>query len=315
MSQSLELTAIINPAARSGKLRARMDEVVKALEKEGILVKRLITEGPNHATELAHEASRTADVILAVGGDGTVHEVARGILESKTDTSLAIMPCGTGNDFARMIGMSKDPSEAARQLITAVRCKVDVGRVTWLEDGEKKSGTFINAIGIGFDGYAASIAPRYKGLPFGMGYLVSILAALKTWVPCGVTVWDESKESEVRFSGPLFFVTIGNARDSAGGYRINPKASIVDGKLDVCLVEAIGYFRALRMLPTTRNGSHLKSPEVKYWHTNSIRIDADRSLPVHVDGEMLSISASGIEISVDSGALNVLIPSDYVDSI
>ena len=309
MNWNPAVTAIINPSASSGKVGARAAAILELLRAEGLRVRALYTERPKHATELAVEAAKTSDVVLAVGGDGTSHEVAMGLLATKSGAALAVLPAGTGNDFARMIGMSENPRRAARQLANGVRQQVDVGRVSWSEDNEKCSDAFVNALGIGFDGWAAYLAPKYKGLPLNVGYLVTILAALKSWIPCGVTVWEESDEKKVMYSGRLFFVTVGNGRDSAGGYQINPKASITDGLLDICLVEAIGIFRALRMLPSARTGRHLLLPEVSYWHSRAIRIETDRSLPVHADGEMLSINARTIEVWVDPGALTVIVPS------
>jgi len=310
MNSTPAITAIINPSASSGKVGARAGAILEELRSEGLTTRVLYTERPKHAIKLAAEASGTSDVVLAIGGDGTNHEVAMGLLASDSHSALAVLPTGTGNDFARMIGMSENPRQAARQLLSGVYQQVDVGRVSWFEESERRIGAFVNALGIGFDGYAAYLAPKYKGLPFKTGYLVTILAALKSWVPCGVTVWEETDGRRAVYSGRLFFVTVGNARDSAGGYQINPKASITDGLLDICLVRAVGYFRALHMLPSARTGSHLRFPEVSYWHSKAIRIESDRSLPVHADGEMLSVSARNIEVSVDPGALTVLVPSD-----
>lgn len=309
------IVAIINPYARLGRVGDRALEVQAALDGAGLDVTTEFTEKPLHAFEIAQTMAAEDTILLAGGGDGTVNEVARGILSSGSAGTMAVLPLGSGNDFARMIGMSEDMRTAVEQLRCAVERQVDVGQVSWEEERSKGSAHFVNALGIGFDGYAASLAPRFKGYPLGLGYLTAILVALKNWKSVGVNVVDLSREDEIRYSGGLMFVTVGNARDSAGGYSLNPKASIVDGMLDVCLVEAIGKLRALRMLPLARTGDHLKLPEVHYWHSAGIRVSSERPLPVHADGEIQTLQAISLDISVAPGALRVLVPSDMTFTI
>ncbi len=309
------IVAIINPYARLGRVGDRAREIQTALGSSGLDVTTVFTEKPLHALEIARSISSEDTILLAAGGDGTVNEVARGIMSSGSAGTMAVLPLGSGNDFARMIGMSEDLTTAVTQLGYAVERQVDVGQVSWEEQTTEGFAHFVNALGIGFDGYAATLVPRFKGYPLGMGYLTAILAALINWESAGVNVVDLSNEDEIRYSGGLFFVTVGNARDSGGGYSLNPKASIVDGMLDVCLVEAIGKLRALRMLPLARTGDHLKLPEVHYWHSAGIRVSSERPLPVHADGEIQTLQAISLDISVAPGALRVLIPRHMTPTI
>ncbi|GMQ81257.1 MAG: diacylglycerol kinase family lipid kinase [Rhodothermia bacterium] len=311
----MKVTAIINPASRVGQTSTRADGIATALLGAGFEVKVVLSERPLHALDLAREAGADGHAVLAVGGDGTVNEVARGILESGSKAVLGVLPMGTGNDFARMIGMSENLTTAVRQLKTCEHLKVDIGRVRWKDQGEALSTLFVNAIGIGFDAHAANIAPRYKGYPFQLGYLAAILVALSSWKSQAVTVSDLDDTSSHGFRGRLFFVTVGNARDSGGGYTINPNASIVDGLLDVCLVRSVHKLRALRMLPSVRTGSHLDYQEVQYWHSTGIRIESEQGLPIHTDGEVQSLNATDIKIEVDSKALYVMVPKDRIDDI
>ncbi len=311
----MKVTAIINPASRVGQTSTRVDEIASALLSAGIDAKIVLSEQPLHARDMAREVAADGHAVLAVGGDGTVNEVARGILESGSKAVLGVLPFGTGNDFARMIGMSDDLMAALRQLKSCEHLKVDIGRVRWKDQGEAFSTLFVNAIGIGFDAHAANSAPRYKGYPFQLGYLAAILVALRSWKSQAVTISDLDDTSSHGFSGQLFFVTVGNARDSGGGYTINPKASIVDGLLDVCVVRSLHKLRALRMLPSARTGSHLDYEEVQYWHSTGIRIESEQGLPIHTDGEIQSLNATEIEIEVESKALNVMVPKDKIDDI
>lgn len=313
--QKKRIVAIINPYARLGRVGDRAREVQAALEWAGLDVTTVFTEKPLHALEIAQTMAREDTILIAGGGDGTVNEVARGIMSSGSAGTMAVLPLGSGNDFARMIGMSEDLKTAVTQLRCAVERQVDVGRVSWEEPTSKGCAHFVNALGIGFDGYAATLVPRFKGYPLGMGYLTAILVALWNWKSVGVNVVDLSSEDVIRYSGGLFFVTVGNGQDSAGGYSLNPKASIFDGMLDVCLVEAIGKLRALRMLPLARTGDHLKLPEVHYWHSTGIRVSSERPLPVHADGEIQTLQAISLDVSVAPGALRVLVPGDMTSTI
>jgi len=304
------IIAIINPYARLGRVGDRASEVEAALGTSGFDVTTIFTETPLHALEIAHSMAAEDTILLAAGGDGTVNEVARGIKSSGIESTMAVLPLGSGNDFARMIGMSEDLKTAVLQLRSAVERQVDIGHVSWEEESSKGCSHFVNALGIGFDGYAATLAPRFKGYPFGLGYLTAILVALKYWEPVDVKIVDLSNEYEVQYSGGLFFLMVGNARDSGGGYSLNHKAAIVDGLLDICLVEAVGELRALRMLPLARTGDHLKLSEVHYWHSAGIRLSSDQPLPVHADGEIQTLQATSLEISVVPGALRVLVPGE-----
>ncbi len=300
--------AILNPAARVGRLAGDVESIRQAFSESGLDIQVALTERPLHAMEIARNATDTGRAVLAVGGDGTVNEVARGLMDGNTSQTMAVLPLGTGNDFARMIGMASSLKDAIAQLKTGVVRSVDVGRVTFVEGETSTSTFFVNAAGIGFDGYVATIAPRYKGWPFNMGYLISILVSLATWKSGRVVVRDLSDPGIHVFDQNMFFMTVGNARDSGGGYSINPRASIVDGKLDVCLVAAVSRLRALRMLPAARDGNHLSLNEVRYWHSERIQFSTDTPMPLHTDGEVQSYAVDRLEISVIPGALRVLVP-------
>ena len=311
----MNLYAIINPESRVGRTSSRVSDVVSAFQDSGIDAEVVLTEHGGHACDLAKKAAEEYSIILAIGGDGTVNEVVRGILESGSKTAMGVIPLGTGNDFARMVGVKDDLTFSMNQLRTSSPVPVDVGRVEWTEGGVRKKSAFINALGIGFDGHAAHIAPRYKRYPFQLGYLSAILVALTTWKCPRILLTDLELGSEYCYEGGLFFVTVGNARDSGGGYTINPKASITDGVLDVCLVKEIGRLRALKMLPSARTGKHLEQDEVAYWHSAGIHIQSEEGLPIHTDGEVQSISANDIHVKIDKKALNVMVPNGMESSI
>ncbi len=321
MKGTRQITAILNPQASSGRTRGREKKVRAALNAAGLGDQIIRTKHQGHAVEIARSAAVESDLVIAVGGDGTVNEVARGIIESGCQPAFGIIPSGTGNDFARFIGMSMDIGRAVSQIGSGVITRVDAGRVIWKEQKEsltqlvERQSYFVNTLGAGFDGHAAFLAPKYKHLPFQTGYLTAILVALRTWVSSGATIWNDSTGPTAIFSGRLFFVTVGNARDSAGGYRINPRASIADGLLDACIVSDVSIWRAIRLLPMARRGRHLTQPEVAYRQLSRMRIESDLSLPVHADGELLSECARSIRVQALPGALRVCVPRASVGPI
>lgn len=305
----------------------------------------VVTSAQGDARRLAGDAAGHFDTVLAVGGDGTVHEVAAGLLDNPSRTALAVLPTGTGNDFARMIGMPNAVCEAVEALVTADCVAVDAGYVAWTDrpsvrqsttektgradesttggpdgpvpdngaedtvrDRHQHTNWFVNAVGIGFDGFAASLAPKYKHYPFKSGYLVAVLHALLSWKPVPTVITDFAKERKLMYEGDFFMLTVGNGRDSGGGFTINPKASLTDHLLDACLVTNIGIFRALRLLPRAMNGTHLELQEVLYWQSPRLRLCTTQPVPIHADGEVLTVSATEVIVEIRPSALSLLVP-------
>jgi YegS/Rv2252/BmrU family lipid kinase len=274
-----------------------------------------LTERQGHATKIAAEEGQLADLVIACGGDGTVHEVAKGLVESSCSTPMGVLGMGSGNDFARALQMPTSWKGSLSVLRSGRVVDVDTGRVNWKEGDGAHAGFFINALGIGFDAHSAVIAPRYKGYPFGTGYTLAILQSLRTWVSGGATIREDDRNGRVLFSGRLMFVTVGNAFDSGGGYTVNPGALISDGALDPCIVEHVSTLRSILLLPKIRSGKHIDLDEVIYERVRGLHVDTDRGLPVHADGEILSLQARDLQVSVRPGSLRVVIPANVKDPI
>ncbi|MDA1028579.1 MAG: diacylglycerol kinase family lipid kinase [Bacteroidetes bacterium] len=300
---------IFNPAAGSGRLGARELDIRAELKQSLGRTPIASTSKKGHARELAANLSSNIQMVVAIGGDGTVHETACGLAESNSSAGMAVIPMGTGNDFARALKMPIDWRKAINEIRSAKKISSDMGQVKWKEEGGDFSDYFVNALGIGFDAFCAHLAPKYKGWPFGIGYTASIVAGLREWVSSGATVWDTSFEKKPIFSGRMMFTTIGNAQDSGGGYTVNPKALISDGLLDACIVEDLSFFRALSILPSARDGKHLSKKEVSYFQLQNMLIETDRGLPIHSDGEVKTLQARLIEVNVLPGKIAVFVPN------
>jgi YegS/Rv2252/BmrU family lipid kinase len=310
---SSTIAMIANPAARSGRLGADVRRMHAMAQDVLGPVDLFLTEGPRHAEQLARTLPNTVHTVIGVGGDGTLNEVAAGLCDSGRSIRLGIIPAGSGNDLARVLHLSLDPMDALRTIRNGVPLRMDSGTVEWRDANGAGKRRFVNACGIGLDAFAAWYAPRWKHLPFGMGYTVAVLVALARWIPVGATI--RSADGTVLHAGPLMFTTVGNAKDSGGGFRLNPRALVADGLLDACIARGMRRSRALNMLPKARTGAHLEAPEVGYHQLEGLVVEVDRGVPIHADGEMCTLEGRDIRVAVDTGSVTVLVDADRMDRI
>lgn len=310
---SSSIVMIANPAARSGRVRANVG-LLHAMAQDVLgPVDLLLTERPRHAEHLAQYLSESVTTVIGVGGDGTFNEIAAGLCLAGRPVQLGLVPAGSGNDLARVLHVSDNPAVALRTIRDGIPLKMDSGIVTWHDSDGPGTRRFVNACGLGLDAFAAWYAPRWKHLPFGMGYSVAVLTALSRWIPMGATI--RSNDGTVMHAGPLMFATVGNAKDSGGGFRLNPHALVADGKLDACIARGMSRLRALQMLPKARTGEHLNASEIDYFQVEGLSMEVDRGIPIHADGEMCTLEGRNIRVDVDPGSLTVLVDADKLDRI
>lgn len=305
---SMHVTVILNPQARSGRAGRLRPAVDAALRAGGWTPRWMVTTRPGEGRTMAEQAAATSDVVVAMGGDGTVHEVGGGLVRAGTRAVLGVVPAGTGNDFARMLGLPRRPVEAAAALPTAGVHAVDAGRVRWRDGHAVREDVFLNAVGVGFDAYTAHLSAGITALPGILRYLAAVFRALRTFTPPSMTLADPAGDggAACRYAGPLLLVTIGNGRSSGGGFVLTPDASLHDGLLDVCRVTPCSIRRILQVLPRTLTGDHGSAPEVRMGRTASLTVDCPAGVPLHVDGEVLSLEAREVAADVLPGRLRVL---------
>jgi diacylglycerol kinase (ATP) len=291
--------AIVNPVAGRGAAPRAWAAVRAVLARAGAEVEMAETRRHGHAAELAEAAARAGwPAVLALGGDGTVHEVANGLLRAAGDgetAALGIVPVGSGNDFALIAGLPRDPAEAARRIASGGERRVDVGRVggRW----------FTNGVGIGLDARVAVEANRSR---FGRGiviYLWALARVLRAFRPPVMRVEIDGAEVIER---PLTLVTVGNGGRHGGGFWICPGARIDDGALDVCVCDGLSKPQILRLLPRVMRGTHVGASCVHMRHARRVRITSTAPLAVHADGEILFEDARELEIEIHPGRLRLL---------
>jgi diacylglycerol kinase (ATP) len=237
------------------------------------------TERPGHARELAQMAvERGYERVIAVGGDGTVNEVANGLAHSAT--LLGIIPAGTGNDVARNLGIPSDPAAAASLAASGSSRPLDLCQV----ETPDRTAYFVNVAGFGFD---AAVAERVNRLPkLGGGtlpYLAGVLATLWQYRSPPMRISVDGRDIQQR----VFLAAVGNLPTYGGGMRIVPGASPDDGLLDVCVVSDLSRLEVLRIMPRLYSGGHVGHPAVSIFRCRSLSADADGRVLCQADGELV----------------------------
>jgi YegS/Rv2252/BmrU family lipid kinase len=291
----MRVHAIINPAAGWGRGARVWPRVRPVFEDAGWTLHESRTERRGHAMELA--AATPAEIVIAVGGDGTVHEVANGLLRTGSPAALGVVPVGTGSDFARALRLPRDPVAAAAALVTAGRRRIDVGEVN--------GRCFLTISGVGFDGEVAQQVNHWPkvfgGTPM---YLLGILKNLVTYRPVDVEIVLDGQPQRER----LFLIAVGNTAWNAGGMWLVPPAQPDDGIFDIVIAGPLTTFETLRVLPGVFSGRHLQHPKVRQARAREIHISSAVPLAIQADGE--SLGRLPATYTVRPAALPVLAPAN-----
>jgi len=267
---------IVNPIAGGGKKLDIITELQKFCKKHGMEFTVAMTHKPKEATELARRASEKYEAVVAVGGDGTVNEVVNGI--SGTSAKLGILPIGAGNDYARMVGLSKNLKKDLKVLHKGTARAVDVGKVN-------DKYFFINAFGAGFDGEVSTRARKYLKLTNNFfGYLITVLRTLMTYRFRKALITIDGKIVADR---KIFLVACGIGTTYGGGFQIAPKAKIDDGLFDICIIDKTSRLKALWVIPKIMRGKH-ESLRIVHMHSGKeISIATNRRIASQLDGEII----------------------------
>lgn len=287
---------IVNPKSAAGSTREKWSGVAADLRAHFGPFRVAFTKGPGDGIDLArHHAEAGVPFIIACGGDGTINEIANGILQAGTDTELGIFPSGTGGDLRRTLGLPTTPRDVARALKEGMTRRMDVGRVSFTDnEGKPAERYFLNVTSFGL---AASIIERVKSnkamdwLPLDTirGRANFALSTLQEVIGIGTTrVLVKMDDDEERPLSTVNFC-IANARYFGGGMMIAPDARIADGLLDVINIGDIRTAKVILKAYTLYSGTHLDLPEVKSRLAKKVAVKpADPKEIVHleIDGEL-----------------------------
>ena len=297
---------VLNPAARGGRARRARPALDAALARAGIEATVAETAGPGDAERIARDAD--AALVVAAGGDGTVHEVVNGLAgRGRGGPALGVLPLGTGDDVAAALGVPARLDRAVDALATPP-VPIDLGRVRWDDAGGTHTRWFANCLGAGFDAHAARLARETKWIGGRAAYLAAVLRTLWAWRRPDVHV-RIAVDGVPAFEGPLFLCETGNGHSVGGGFLLTPDARPDDGALDVCVVRHLPPSRAVRLLPRSLDGSHVGAPEVTTCRGGQVEIDVrDGVVALQADGEALTFGAGRVEIAVAPGAIRAVAP-------
>jgi diacylglycerol kinase (ATP) len=291
---------IHNPTAGRGAAPGVWKKIEPVLRSAGVRYAYAATEAPQHAEALAEQAALDGwNAVVAVGGDGTVQQVAAGLMRAaagEVTVPLGIVGVGSGNDFIKLLDLPpQHPAAATRRLLEAHPRAVDIGRI-----GGR---FFTNGVGIGFDAQVAMQASQIRwlrGMPLYGWALLKVLRSLRTphirLTLDGRTVLDR----------PLTLVTVGNGACHGGGFWICPDARPDDGLFDVCVAEALSIPRLLQLIPHVMRGTHVRLPEVQVHRARHVHITSPDPLPMHADGEVFGDNVHEVEMELLPGRLTVL---------
>jgi diacylglycerol kinase (ATP) len=288
---------IVNPASSSGTTADGWPKIASELARHLGAFEPKFTQQAGDATRIAADAAEKGRLIIACGGDGTICEVANGILLAGGDAELGILPSGTGGDFRKTLGISSRTSDAAKILRDGQTRLIDVGRVTYTnEAGAHESRYFV---GVASFGMSADVISKVKAggpdwLPakgpkwltgrvkFGLSMAET---ALKTGATRVVVQLDDHPEQRMTVAN----LCIANARYFGGGMMIAPDAKIVDGKLDVVSIGDLGATQILANAPRLYSGAHLNMDKVGHTLARKITarpMDKNVTIEIEVDGEL-----------------------------
>ena len=302
---STETVFVVNPASANGSTGRRWAEVAHRAATRGLEGDALLSQRPGHLGELARAAADGgARLLVVVGGDGSVNEVVNGIA-GRDDVEIAVIPRGTGWDFARTYGIPHNLDRAIDVALTGRPRTIDLGRAhyhAW--DGSEAQLYFANVASAGMSGAIAQRAnDTSKALGGKVSYLWATFAVFARWQnsEIRVTVDDESR------TGRMHDVVVANGRTFGGGMIICPEAEPDDGLFDVLTIGDLTKGDLLATLPKTYRGRHLPHPKAELLRGTVVTVTADAPLPVELDGEQPGTTPVRFEIV--PSALRVRVPA------
>ncbi len=300
------VTVILNPAAGRGQGKQRRAALESLLAASGVLCELLETRAAGDATRLAAQAAAEgANIVAAAGGDGTLSEVLNGLAAGGFTARLGILPLGTGNDFARCIGVGTDLKAAVDTLFHGTPRAIDVGQVRF---GDHAPRYFLNVSGCGFDALAAQRVNEnrdrrgwrhIRGMP---AYLCAVLQELATLRAASLRLEADGQVFEQR----AMLCAIANATSYGGGMRVAPDALLDDGLFDICTIAEAGRWEFLRAFPGVFKGTHVSHPKVTMRRAREIYLSSEPPLPVLVDGDVLGTTP--VRFSILPCALEIMAP-------
>lgn len=255
----------------------------------------VFTEGVSHAHEVAAQAIGQYDMVVAVGGDGTINEVASALVGS--ETILGVVPCGSGNGLSRFLQIPMDIEEAIKNLNT--------GDVAVIDSAQANGKPFFNMAGMGFDAHISEVFSHGKHRGF-ISYIKSSLLEVINYKPQDYHIEIDGQIYDRR----AFMVSFANSSQYGNNAHVSPQASVQDGLLDVCIIKPFPLYRFAGLVIRMFNKTANKSRFVEIINGKHITVKRKTQGPMHLDGEP-EIAEANVKIDVLPASLNILVGNDF----
>jgi len=275
---------ILNPMADMGNAWRIARDLRSITEQHGG-VDWSGTVYPGHAIDLAQQAGEQGyEMVIAVGGDGTVHEVVNGLMKIPEDKRpvLGVVPAGSGNDFSHGIRASRIPTEALVHALEGEASTIDLGLMTD-EHGRKEY--FDNTLGIGF---GANVTIRSHKLPFLRGFPMYLTAVIQTIIFDHIPMRMQIETDGQKWQESVIYLVLCNSPREGGGFFIAPEARIDDGLLNYAMIAHCSRPMMFRIVPEVMKGTHGRFKQVRMGACKTFQLSSDRPLYIHADGEIFS---------------------------
>jgi diacylglycerol kinase (ATP) len=296
---------IVNPNADMGRAWRTVSSLLPLVEGFGG-ADWVGTVYPTHAVQLARQAAEAGyELVIAAGGDGTLHEVINGLMQVPIDRRprLGIVPLGSGNDFAHSFEIKSNPAEALQRAFFGVPKRIDLGM---FDLGSGKVEYFDNTFGLGFD---ATVTIRTHKITLLRGFMMYLVAVLQTIalnhdaprmkIETDTGSWDEDTIMLVVCNGPR----------EGGGFLVTPGAQITDGVLDYASICHVSRLMMLRLIPEVMNGKHGRFKQVRLGQLHKLQVHVEKPITIHADGEVIcgfDTQVSNVIVEVVPGAVEVM---------
>lgn len=295
---------VINPISGSGKAKKYINQIDSFFLSRKLEYKIILTEYHGHAIKIVKDYEDYYDVIICAGGDGTVNEIVNGFNFSLEKT-FAVLPIGSGNDYASNLNLSKDINSLLERIINPNGKFIysDVILIRFKENNIWQEKLSLNAIGIGFDAYVAYLNQHNKRISGIISYILAVFKGLKNLRPINFKLYIDKREVQ----GNFVVITIGNGKTSGGGFYLNPQAIINDGIFNITTIDKVSKIKLLKELPKALINKLDKVKEATFYDGTSIRIEFDEPYFVHSDGEILGTEVTEMEIELFNHKIKTIV--------
>jgi len=307
---------VINPKAGNGKARKLWVQIAEQLQQHQIQYKHIFTSKAKEAIKLSLDAAQKGwRNFIAVGGDGTLHEVLNGIAQCKEaplhDFCVASMPIGTGNDWRRTLSVPLDTEQNILLIKNKISCLHDVGTIHYHDhDGKEHQRFYINIAGFGFDAEVATRTNRMKESGGG-GFFAYIWQLLKSLIVFEARAMNIILDGKEIHRGKLFTLSVGICQYNGGGMRQLPMADPQDGILDVMMIPKIGKWMVLSQIKNLFSGAFISRKEVFTYKGKEVEIKGAKECIIEADGE--SLGNLPCRITIQQKAVRVICGEEKVD--